>query len=95
LSRNEAQRFSPIFLRYMSELRRTHREFKTDRPILQLRVAELRVRFRDEFRQIMDEQRANRVFQHQREFEIKVREEILNRQQDRQRRGVKLNRLMD
>ena len=39
----------------------------------------------DEFRKIIDEQRANRVFQHQREFEDKIRQEIIDRKmQNRQ-----------
>jgi ribosomal protein L16 Arg81 hydroxylase len=76
LSRNEAGRFSPVFLRYIVDLRRTHREFVTDKPILQLRIAELRVKYRNEFRQIFDEQRANKVYEYQREFEDKVRNEL-------------------
>ena len=83
LSSNEAEKFSPIFLRYIVELRRAHRDFKTDRPVLQLKVAELRLRARNEFRQIMDEQRANKVFEYQREFEIKIREEINERRLER------------
>ena len=68
-----------FFLRYIVELRRTHRENKADKPMLQLRVAELRVRFRNEFKLVMDEQRANKVYEYQREFENKVREEIKER----------------
>lgn len=82
LSKGEAERFSPIFLRYIVELRRTHRENKVDKPVLQLRVAEVRVKFRNQFREVMDEQRANRVFDYQREFEDKIRQEILNRRQE-------------
>ncbi|MGB3008210.1 MAG: hypothetical protein WBC06_16975 [Chitinophagaceae bacterium] len=85
MSQSESQRFSPIFLRYISELRRTHRENNLDRPMLQLKVAELRVRYRDEFRKVIDEQRANRVFQHQKEFENKIIQEIKERKmQNRQ-----------
>lgn len=94
MTRSEAEKFSPIFLRYISELRRTHRENKGDRPVLQLRVAELRVRFRNEFRQVVDEQRANRIFQHQKEFEDKIREEIIQRRQNRQGGGRRTNRLL-
>ena len=94
LSKGEAQKFSPIFLRYISELRKTHRENKIDRPMLQLKVAELRVRFRNEFRQVMDEQRANKVFQHQREFEDKIRQEILERRQQNKPGGVKRTRAL-
>jgi hypothetical protein len=79
MTKSEAERFSPVFLRYVSELRRTHREFRGDKPVLQLRVAEVRVRFRNEFRQVVDEQRANRVFQHQKEFEDIIRNEIKER----------------
>ncbi len=86
LSRAEAQRFSPVFVRYILELRRTHREYKIDKPVRDLKVAEVRVRFRDEFRQIMDEQRANKVYIFQREFELKVIEEIKQRQQENRNR---------
>ena len=72
LTKNEAERFSSVFLRYIVELRRTHRENINDRPMLQLKVAELRVHFRNEFKEILDEQRANKVFECQREFEIKI-----------------------
>jgi Spy/CpxP family protein refolding chaperone len=88
MTRAEADKFRPIFLRYMLELRRTHREFKGDRPVLQLKVAELRVKARNEFREVLDEKRANRVFDVQRDFEIKVMDEIRNRRLER-RGGVK------
>ena len=55
LSKSEAEKFRPLFFRYLVELRKTHRENRADKPVLQLRIAELRVRFRNEFRQIMDE----------------------------------------
>jgi len=87
MSKSEAERFSPIFLRYIAELRRTHREFRTDRPLLQLRIAEVRVRFRDQFKQVIDEQRANRVFVHQKEFEDIIRDEILQRRMQNRRGG--------
>lgn len=82
LTKNEAERFSPVFLRYIVELRRTHRENINDRPMLLLKVAEVRVHFRNEFKVILDEQRANRVFECQREFEIKVQTELNNRRSE-------------
>jgi hypothetical protein len=87
LTKNEAERFSPVFLRYIMELRQTHRENIGDKPVLQLKIAELRVRYRNEFKQIIDEQRANKVYDYQREFEIKIQTELQNRQ-----RGERLNR---
>ncbi len=82
LTKGESEKFNPVFMRYLLELRKTNREYKGDIPMRQLKVAEVRVRFRTEFRQILDEQRANKIFQHQREFEIKVIEEIKNRRQE-------------
>ncbi len=84
LTKNEAERFSPVFLRYVVELRRTHNDYLGDKPMRQLKVAELRVRFRNEFTQIVDEQRANKVYDYQREFEIKIKEEIQNRRMENQ-----------
>src|SRR5882672_3140250 len=77
LSRSEAEKFSPVFLRYIVQLRRTSREFVGDPLVRQTKIAELRLQFRGEFRQVMDEQRANKVYEYQREFEDKVKTEIL------------------
>jgi nitrate reductase assembly molybdenum cofactor insertion protein NarJ len=93
LTKDEAEKFSPIFLRYISELRRTHREFKTDRPMLQLKIAEVRVKFRDQFKPIINEQRANRVFQHQKEFEDKIRDAIIEKRLEN-RQGMRRNRAL-
>lgn len=85
MTKAESEKFTPIYLRYISELRKTHREYKTDRPMLQLKIAEVRVKFRDEFRPVFGEQRANRIFIHQKEFEDKIRQEIMDRRmQNRQ-----------
>ena len=94
LTKSEAEKFNPIFLRYIIELRKTHRDNKGDRPMLQLKVAELRIRFRNEFREIMDDQRANRVFDYQREFEHKVMNEIRQRRQEN-RPGARQQAVID
>ena len=79
LTKAEAQKFSPVFLRYIIELRKTHRENKADKLVLQQKVVQLRIQFRNEFRQIMDEQRADKIYDYQREFELKVLDEIKQR----------------
>lgn len=91
LSRNEAEKFSPVFLRYITDLRKTHRENNTDKPLLQLKVAELRLQYRNEFRQILDEQRANKVFDCQREFENKIIDEMKNRQLDNRNNRTRIH----
>ena len=72
LSRAEAERFSPIFLRYMREFKHTHQANKSDRLVLQQKIIELRLRYRGEFRQIMDEQKANRVYKIEDDFRQEV-----------------------
>lgn len=68
LSKNEAEKFNPLFLRYFREFVLTHRQNKDDRLVLQQKIIELRLRYRNEFRQIMDENRANKVFKYEDEF---------------------------
>lgn len=68
LSRGESEKFTPVFVRYFREFAQTHRQNKTDRLILQQKIIELRLRYRGEFRQIMDEQKANKVFQYEDNF---------------------------
>jgi len=92
LNKTESEKFAPIFLRYMLDLRKTHRDFKTDRPMLQLKVAELRIKYRTEFRQVVDEQRANKIYEYQREFEIKVKE-TLEKRQIENRRPIRTEKL--
>lgn len=85
LSKAEAERFQPIFLDYFRELRRTNQEFKGDRLVLQQKVVELRLRFRDHFKPVIGEKRSNDVFVLERDFVNKVkevREERLDNRRD-------------
>ena len=68
LTRNEADRFSPVFVRYFKEWRQTLRENKNDILLRQQRIAELRIRYRTEFKDIVGEKRSNEVFRKQEEF---------------------------
>ena len=69
LSKGEAEKFSPIFLRYFTEWRNTLRDFRGgDKLILQQRIVELRLRYRNEFKDIIGEKRSNQVYEKQQEF---------------------------
>lgn len=86
LSRNEAERFTPVFVRYFREWRQTLRENK-DILWRQQKIAELRIRYRTEFRDIVGEKRSTEVYRQQEIFIDqlkKIREEqIKNRRDDR------------
>jgi hypothetical protein len=85
LTQNEAERFSPVFVRYFSEWRQTLKENREDVLVRQQRIAELRIRYRNEFREIVGEKRSNEVFRKQEEFIQglqKMREEQIRSKRD-------------
>ena len=74
LSKSEAERFSPVFMNYFNELRQTNQQYKGDRLVLQQKIVDLRLRYRDQFKSIMGEKRSNDVFTYEREFVNEVKE---------------------
>lgn len=92
LEKAEAERFQPVFLDYIKELRRTNKEFRGDRLVLQQKVVELRLRYREQFKPIIGEKRSNEVFQHEGNFLRTLRQEVQERRQERiERRADKKN----
>jgi hypothetical protein len=79
LSRAEADRFSPVFLNYFKELRQTNQQYRGDRLVLQQKIVDLRLRYRDQFKPIMGEKRSNDVFNYEHDFV----EELKRLRQDR------------
>jgi hypothetical protein len=73
ISKSEAQKFSPVFLRYFKEWRMTVRQFRADKLIMQQKIVDLRLRYRGEFREIIGEKRANQVYDHQEGFMREMR----------------------
>jgi hypothetical protein len=95
LSRVEAEKFQPVFLNYYKDLRKTNQDFKGDRLVLQQKVIELRLRYRDQFKPIMGDKKSNDVFLYERDFVNKVKEvreeRLENRKESRSnKRGTDL-----
>lgn len=84
LNKNEAERFTPVFLRYFKEWRTTLKENRTDRLILQQKVVELRLRYRGEFKEIVGERRSNEIYEHQEKFIRILKDVQKERMQNRQ-----------
>lgn len=74
LSKPEAERFSPVFIQYFTELRNTNKEFRGDPLVLQQKIVDLRLRYREQFKPIIGEKRSNDVFIYERDFIQKIRE---------------------
>jgi hypothetical protein len=93
LSRNEAERFSPVFVRYFKDWRQTLRENKDDVLFRQQKIAELRIRYRGEFRDIVGDKRSNEIFRQQEVFIDQLKkmreEQIKNRRDDRPNKRFK------
>jgi hypothetical protein len=71
VSKAEAEKFAPVFIRYFKEWRQTMRENKRQNlPILdrQQRLLDLQLRYRNQFREIIGERRGDQVFEQQRLF---------------------------
>jgi hypothetical protein len=83
LSKPEADKFSPIFLDYFKDLRKTNQDFRGDRLVLQQKIVELRLRYRDQFKPIIGEKRSNDVFTYERDFIKGVKELQQDRLQNR------------
>jgi len=89
LTKTEAEKFTPVFIDYFKELRKTNQDFKGDRLVLQQKVAELRLRYREQFKPIVGEKRSNDVYTYEREFIKKAQEELHDRLQTRQEKPGK------
>ena len=75
LSRAEAEKFTPVFIRYFKEWRQTLRENK-GLPVLdrQQKMLDLQLRYRNQFRDIIGPKRGDQVFDHQRRFIEEIRQ---------------------
>jgi len=77
MSKDEAEKFQPIFLDYLKQTKSTKQEFKSDPIVLRQKVAELRVTTRNQLKPILGEQRSNEVFKKEVEF-IQAAKNVLN-----------------
>jgi hypothetical protein len=68
LSKDEADRFGPVFINYFNELRQTNQSFNGDKLVLQQKVVDLRLRYRDQFKNIVGDKKSNDVFTYERDF---------------------------
>lgn len=68
MTTDESKKFEPVFQRYFKEWRKTLRETKGDALLRQQKVADLQIRYRSQFREILGEQRGGQVYTYQKVF---------------------------
>ncbi len=92
LSKNEAERFSPVFVRYFKEWRHALKENK-DNLIREQKIVELKIRYRGEFREIIGEKRSSDIYKQQEVFIDQLKkmrdEQIRTRNDDRPNKRFK------
>ena len=84
LSKNEAEKFTPVFIRYFKEWRQNIKE--SDDLIRRQKIAEIQIRYRTEFREIVGEKRGNDIYRQQKIFIDnlkKVREDQIKARRDK------------
>ncbi len=90
LTKAESSKFKPLFARYFKEFAQTHRMYKDDKLIYRQKIIELRLRYRDEFKQILNEQQANRVYDYEDEFRRQALQIIRENKRNQSNNGAAL-----
>lgn len=88
LTSSEADKFAPVFVSYINDLRQTNKTYKGDRLVLQQKIVDLRLRYREQLKGIMGEKRSNDFFKYEHEFVNEVKELRKERMQNRGDRSV-------
>lgn len=86
LNKSEAERFQPMFFDYLRNLRDAKKQANGDRLILQQKVVDLRLRFREQVKPVIGEKRSNDVFTYEKEFlrgVVDQREQLQERNEGR------------
>ena len=80
LSNSEAEKFSPVFLNYFNDLRKTTQQYKDDKLMQQQKIADLRLQYRNQFKDVIGEKRSNDVFKYENDFRNQLIIELRERQ---------------
>lgn len=94
LSKTEAERFQPMFLDYLRDLRKANQESQGDHLKRQQKILEVRIRFREQWKPIVGEKRSNEVFTYEKEFVQEV-QRIRNERIEERSRGRANNKRKD
>jgi hypothetical protein len=94
LSKDEADKFTPLFIRYFKEWRQTLRDNRDLPPLdRQQKVVDLQLRYRTQFREVVGEDRGNKVFDYQKKFIIELQRLRNQRLQNNPNQPVKRQRV--
>jgi|SRR5688572_24380791 len=93
LSPEEAQRFWPVYNKYMEEIRKTRldaREKKQQEIVTDEKILGIRKKYSTEFGKVLSEEKVNAFFKAEKEFGTYLQKEIIERRQQRLERKKNL-----
>jgi len=84
LSPQEAQNFWPVYNNYVSEIKQARNQYPNDEIKFEKKAVEIQERYQGNFKKVLENnQRANKVFTTDKQFNTTLRTELKNRQQTR------------
>ena len=88
LSPEEAQRFWPVYNKYMEEIRKTRldaRENKQQEIVTDEKILVIRKKYNTEFGKVLSSEKVNAFFKAEKEFGTYLQKEIIERRQQRRK----------
>jgi hypothetical protein len=95
LSPEEAQKFWPVYNKYMEEIRKTRldaRENKQQEIVTDEKILVIRKKYNTEFGKVLSSEKVNAFFKAEKEFGTYLQKEIIERRQQRMERKKTANR---
>jgi hypothetical protein len=83
MTKSEAENVRPHFMDYLNQVKQASHEHKDDRLLLQKKIADIRIKFREKVKPIIGEKRSNDVFIYEHEFVQKIKAARSERGQER------------
>lgn len=86
LTDKEAQKFWPVYNDYLNEIKQARRQYPNDEVAYEKKVVEIKERYQGNFKKVLgnSNQRANKVYTTDKQFNSTLRNELRNRQQRQQ-----------
>ncbi len=89
LTPEEAQKFWPVHNIYFEELKKARRENMDNELVFEEKALNVRKKYNADFRKIlMSDERVNKMYKLEKDFNNELRKELLNRRMNNQKKGI-------
>ncbi|MBS1747857.1 MAG: hypothetical protein JST21_16970 [Bacteroidetes bacterium] len=84
LTPQEAQNFWPVYNNYQNELKQARSKYPNDEVAFEKKAVEIKERYQGNFKKVLGNQRANKVYTSDKQFNNTLRNELNNRRKNTQ-----------